>query len=241
MYKLQNVCFIAAETMRSRAYAQVMGANGINIDQCLYLKTKINSEVSGLKYHSATLHDILIPDLSKTLDESLNLISSNIEIIKSNTINCIDVNKYIKSSCLELIIFSGFGGEIVSSSILELGVPILHLHSGWLPEYRGSTTIYYSIIEKKECAVSAILLESKIDTGPIVARKKYPLPPSDIDIDNLYDNAIRSDLLVDVLLEWNKNKSFVYNKKILNGSSKNFYVIHPILKHLAMLQLKNNA
>ena len=80
-------------------------------------------------------------------------------------------------------------------------------------------------------------MEPTIDTGSILARKKYPLPPADIDIDNLYDTAIRADLLVDVLLGWYNNRTFVSIKQQTNNSTNNYFVIHPLLKHLALLSL----
>ena len=32
-----------------------------------------------------------------------------------------------------LVIYSGWGGQIVSAALLDSGAPFLHLHSGWLP------------------------------------------------------------------------------------------------------------
>ena len=90
---------------------------------------------------------------------------------------------------------------MVPEEMLGLGIPFLHIHSGWLPEYRGSTTVYYSLLNDGDCGVTAILLKPEIDNGDIVARKKYPAPAYGVDIDHLYDNAIRADLLSEVLAE----------------------------------------
>ena len=62
-----------------------------------------------------------------------------------------------------------------------------------MPEYRGSTTVYYGLLNDGNCGVTAILLKPEIDNGDIVARKSTA-PPSSVDIDHLYDNAIRADL-----------------------------------------------
>lgn len=32
--------------------------------------------------------------------------------------------------------------------LLSWAFPLLHIHSGWLPDYRGSTTSYYSLLER---------------------------------------------------------------------------------------------
>ena len=49
----------------------------------------------------------------------------------------------------------------------------MHVHSGKLPEYRGSTTLYYSLLEKNKVAASAIMINEGIDTGDIVYFKEF--------------------------------------------------------------------
>lgn len=137
----------------------------------------------------------------------------------------------------KLIIYSGYGGQIVGSKILDTNIPVLHIHGGFLPDYKGSTTIYYSLLKDHECGASAILLSSKIDSGVIVKRKKYPAPRPSTDVDYVHDNGIRADLLVDVLEEWQKRGSFSETIKQDENSGTMYYVIHPVLKHLAILSL----
>jgi len=112
-------------------------------------------------------------------------------------------------------------------------------HAGALPNYRGSTTIYYSILQEQNCAASAILLANDIDTGPIVASKTYPAPPTNIDIDYIYDSAIRADLLVTVLNNYAEHGELPtpIHQEIEEG--QDYYIIHPVLKHLAMLSIGN--
>ena len=52
------------------------------------------------------------------------------------TVNDISIESIIKKVMPDLIIYSGFGGEIVKN-ILSIGPRLLHIHSGYLPEYRG--------------------------------------------------------------------------------------------------------
>jgi len=78
------------------------------------------------------------------------------------------------------------------------------------------------------------LLRKEIDTGPIIARKRYPPPPG-VDPDYVYDSVIRSDLLIFVLQEYSQHNKFI---NLLNQPlvGNNYYVIHPVLKHIALLK-----
>ncbi|MEK9132850.1 MAG: formyltransferase family protein [Patescibacteria group bacterium] len=152
-------------------------------------------------------------------------------------VNADHVSDQIIKAQPKLIIYSGYGGQIVGKKILDTKIPVLHVHGGFLPYYKGSTTIYYSLLKDHECGASAILLSSRIDSGVIVKRKKYPAPKSGTDIDYVYDNEIRADLLVTVLEEWQKHGDFSEKIKQDENGGTMYYVIHPVLKHLAILSL----
>ncbi|MBT8363651.1 MAG: CDP-glycerol glycerophosphotransferase family protein, partial [Deltaproteobacteria bacterium] len=109
----------------------------------------------------------------------------------------------------------------------------------WLPSYRGSTTVYYSLLNDRNCGVSAILLSKNIDEGPLVGRRTYPPPPADVDIDYVYDGVIRSNLLISVLQDYIEKGYFpdIYQQDANEGYT--YYVIHPVLKHLAILSLSS--
>ena len=140
-----------------------------------------------------------------------------------------------------MVIYSGFGGQIVSDKLLDFGIPFLHVHSGWLPEYRGSTTIYYSLLQDFECGVSAILMDKNIDDGPIIKRRIYPPPPKGMNIDYLYDNAIRANLLIEALESWLVDGCFSDGTQQTEEDASTYYVIHPLLKHIALLALESET
>ena len=59
-----------------------------------------------------------------------------------------------------------------------------------------------------------------------------------MDIDHLYDNQIRADLLsetLDELLKISLSKMIISQNQ---QDSTTYYVIHPVLKHLAILSIK---
>ena len=244
MKLLDNVLFLAANTSRSKAYSHAMYVSGFQISNVLILE-KLNDKKKSYKLLPSSpfseIDGIHYPDLNKSLESHCKKITKNITRLKCNGVNHSSVLEYFQVKKPKLVIYSGFGGEIVPEKLLSLNIPFLHIHSGLLPEYRGSTTIYYSILKDFMCGVSAILLDTEIDKGPIIASRSYPPPPPNIDIDYLYDNAIRANLLTDVLNDWLVELNFnnLFSQK--NGDISPYYVIHPVLKHLALLGLENGS
>jgi len=232
---LENMLFLAADTMRSRAYAQAIGARNMRLERTLLIR----SAKRGLQATPAQaktdhdLGDVHVPDLSIPLDTTLAEICDRVDVFDADSVNDDGIVETAGASGAKAILYSGFGGEIVKSGLLGLQKPILHLHCGWLPEYRGSTTIYYSYLEKRTVGVSAILLEAAIDTGAIIARQEYVVPPAGIDVDHVFDSAIRADLLCSVLSHW-REKGRLPDPLPQSVDGRTYYVIHPVLKHIAL-------
>ncbi len=232
---LENILFLAADTLRSRCYAQTLLKSGFKLSECIIVSSskenKLGQSNQRIKSNISSRYSINI-DLEIPLLDTLQKIASNIQIIDSGTVNSDEIINYIKSLNLKFIIYSGFGGEIVSERLLKTNVPFLHMHAGWLPDYRGSTTSYYSVLSEGFAGVSAILLSSKIDEGNVVARKRYFPPLEGSNWDYEYDSLIRSDLLIELLASFtSKGKlpdGFVQNAK----EGDTFYIIHPVLKNL---------
>lgn len=136
----------------------------------------------------------------------------------------------------KLTIYSGYGGQIVKTSILNSVNQLLHIHSGVLPEYRGSTTLYYAILNNDTCGATAILLDRNIDTGVIVGEKQYPTPKPGTDIDFYLDIKFRTSLLVEIVQYYQRNNCFKSEVIQSIDEGKTYYVAHPLLRHLAMLR-----
>ena len=110
----------------------------------------------------------------------------------------------------------------------------LHIHAGKLPHYRGSTTIYYSILEANRVAATAIFLNEGIDTGDIICLKEYKLNFDPKLIDLVFDPLLRADVLVAAIkLLFNKQD---FTKKQNISCGEDYFIIHPVLKHLAILK-----
>lgn len=237
--RVPGIALLLADTMRSRAYVQALAHHGMTADAAMIVCSPDRprwGQATAVDTGRDRLADLFVPDLSVPLTDSVAEVTPNVAQSDGGTVNAQEVVRWISDARPELIVFSGFGGEIAGQEVLGAGPPLLHLHSGWLPDYRGSTTLYYSYLREGACGVTAILLSEDIDTGPIVRRKRYPPPPPGMDVDYCYDSAIRADLLVEVLREWAANEGLPpVTEQPRDGTT--YYIIHPVLKHVALNSL----
>lgn len=238
---IPGVLLLAAYTARSQAYAQALARHGLYPEKVLLLGDPMSERLRDITWpDDAPGPDFFIPDLSEPLLETCERNDWAYERVPESSVNSPAILNQLVAIGPRAVVYSGYGGEIVSKEILDAGAPFLHIHSGWLPEQRGSTTLYYSILSESYCGVSALLLDENIDTGSILARKSYPLPLPGVDIDYLYDSALRADLLVEVLEAFSRTAEFP-DPIDASGNETAFYVIHPVLKHLAVLSLSARA
>ena len=250
MRLLPRTLFLAADTPRSSIYAQVLSRMGVMPEKTLCFGAR-----GARSFYTGPGPDrILEPDAGYVGDQGLFVPAEIfpfrplLEFLQWNWEECQDENidddlvaKYVRKSDFDLVIFSGFGGKIVSERTLELSPPMIHVHSGQLPDFKGSTTIYYDILENRLCHVTAFFLQPTIDAGPIIDSRTYPMPRLGMDVDNIYDSAIRADLLGRVLLEYAADPGKVLTKAGCSigdaSAGRMFYVVHPVLKHLALRSL----
>jgi|APSaa5957512535_1039671.scaffolds.fasta_scaffold103101_2 methionyl-tRNA formyltransferase len=223
-----EVLIIAAATTRSLEYVKSIQGAGITIEEVLILDD--GSFLPGQR-------DV---DKGGLMSLKLNKFCSDHAIKKSthpSNVNSDSLVRALIKSNANLAIYSGYGGQIVGHTVLSIGKFFLHIHSGALPEYRGSTTIYYAILNNDNCGVTAILLDNGIDTGLIVGEMAFPLPQSGSDIDFYLDVKFRSELLVDVVSYYVQHGEFKDEKPQLAHEGVAYYIMHPVLRHIAMLKL----
>jgi methionyl-tRNA formyltransferase len=156
-------------------------------------------------------------------------------------INNKKVTKFIKKQKEKLIIISLYPGSngIVKNKELLKRKKLLHSHPGKLPEYRGSTTIYYSLLKEKKIWCDSFFLNNKIDQGKVIYSKQYPIPKNIYSIEKKYDSKIRSQNLIESLNVLKKKLIFQKNKKYFKEIISNYYIIHPILRFITFKKFKN--
>lgn len=234
---LEGVAMIACASARSQAYIQALLKQGLKPERVIFLGQDVNIS-STAPAVPETWNGIWLPQLGESVAETCRKADIPLTFTNEPDVNTETIASKIRSSGTKIMIYSGVGGQIVSEQILRIGPRFLHIHSGLLPEYRGSTTIYYSLLNGDTPGCTAIYLDPSIDTGPILERRSYPVPPSGMDVDLVYDPAIRADLLSRIMSRYHKTGCIEEIETQTKEDGRVFYVIHPVLKHIALLSVE---
>ncbi len=171
----------------------------------------------------------------RDLDYYIRKWECDVEFIDNPDVNSDELFDSVRSADQDIFIYSG--GGIVKPRLLETGKRLIHMHPGNLPFYRGSTCFYYSMLEEGTCSVTAFFMESRLDEGDTIV-KRFFRPPTlkRADwrfFDLLYDPWIRSQTLSDLLKTYRRSLELPRVEQDLD-LGRSFFVIHPVLKHLAM-------
>ena len=149
---------------------------------------------------------------------------------KTNNIDNKKIENFLISLKEKIIIYSGYAGRIIKTkSILKKKI-FLHSHSGRLPDFKGSTTIYYSLLKNKKIFCTTFILNHLLDKGKILLIKKYSVLKNKKKIDS-YDNKIRAKNILTTLNNFDK---LIKTKKKYKDNFSPYYIIHPILRYIAL-------
>ena len=220
---LHDVAMVAADTTRTKYYIEELIKNGLSPHYVLLL---VNSGEL-LPGQKEVKSENTIITLLKGADVKY-------DVAPNSDINSEGVIAAISKRSEQVFIFSGYGGVLLKESILDTGKRFLHIHGGYLPDYKGSTTNYYSLIDENAIGASAIFLTKEIDCGPILLRKKFAPPKDRTEIDHISDSKARADVLIECLQNYVSSGSWSFELENNRGGEV-FYIIHPVLKHLAIL------
>ena len=231
-----EILLLSGDSIRTCFYSQNLKYHSYNFS-CLSYGSK---RFEGIKINSTTEkffidNNHFIPNTEIDLETFCKNSKIKHEKIDVEDINSIKIINYVKHRNPDLVIFSGFGGDLLSKQHFSLNIPYLHLHPGDLPNEKGSTTIYFSILSKRFVTVTSFIMNEKIDSGDIILKCRYDLPKKGVDIDYFFDNLIRSNCLIKTL-ESIKKKNRIESDNIRSNDLE-YYIIHPVLKHLSLLSL----
>lgn len=206
---------VVSNTSRSLIYLQNMKKNKLQPKEIIYLDNRKKNNIRKI--------------LRKNFDIFFD--------VKIKKFNCTKINKkvsnYILSKKEKYVVYCGYPGIIVKNSIINKK-EFLHSHPGRLPNYKGSNTIYYSILKEKIIYCTTFILNSRIDEGSILFEKKYRIPKNIITIDSQYDSEIRAKNLVYVL----KNLHSIKKRKQYKNNKIPYFVMHPILRIKVFMKQK---
>ena len=150
---------------------------------------------------------------------------NKIYYFKDKKINQNIKNKIIKKK-IKNIVISPSDGEILNYKFLK-DLNIFHCHPGKLPDFKGSCTIYYSILETKKIFCSVFKINEKIDEGKIFYVQKYKIPNWKKNKYSKFDYTIRAKTLVNFIKKKNK---YIYKRKI--KFKLPYYIPHPLIRSL---------
>ncbi len=113
-------------------------------------------------------------------------------------------------SCVDLFVVAAYG-KIIPQNILDMPqFGSLNIHPSLLPQYRGASPIQTALLNgNNQTGVTIILMDAKIDHGPIVAQTPIIKILETEKFPELRDRLaeISADLLIKTLPDW-------FNKKI---------------------------
>lgn len=221
---LQDVAMLVSESDRTKLYIEQMG-----------------------KHKLLPAYVIYMGNGKPTIPKLLEKYKIPYTHIRSTSPNSFAVVEAVAKCEQSVIIYSGQSSIILQKPLFDTSKKFLHIHSGIVPEYRGSTTIYYSLLKEHACGATALFLNEKIDMGDVIKKRLFDVPKDRSSIDTYYDSFIRSQLLIEVLKSYvaESNMPDSYNSNTYTYSfiskpqdklaGETYYIIHPVLKHIAIL------
>ena len=222
---LNKLAMVAADTTRSKYYLTELIRNKFFPTYVLLL---LNLDAKLLPGQDSGESERELVDL-------LNNAGIEYQISPNSDINSNEVLTIISNRVELVFIFSGFGGVLLGDNILSSGKKFLHIHGGYLPDYKGSTTNYYSLINENTIGASSMFLSKEIDCGPVLLRRKFSPPKNRTEIDHIYDSEARAKVLIETLEYYVESGRFNFELEN-NQGGETFYIIHPVLKHLSILK-----
>lgn len=218
---------LAADTARARAYLDLLVRSSLAPKQAIV--TDPGDVIAATEPTETPLFDNLTP-----LTVAMEQASVPYTLIPTADINHEEVVRAVSSAKADVVVFAGPAGAIVKAPLFATGKQFLHVHPGRLPSFRGSTPMYYTLLAEGTLEATAIMLSEDIDHGPIVARRVFSVPddPSSIDLD--YDPWMRATLLAEVIERFAR-EGHLPTEPQDPSAGQTYYVIHPVLKHLAIL------
>lgn len=233
---MENVSMCIAVSARTLIYLQGLKAQNLIPANCLILAENEKDIYKNVEtFTDVKKYDYV--NLDDTIGEFLSRNGIKYTIMETNDINSDKALGIIKDVKQKYIIYSGYGGCILKNHLFEIGKQWIHVHAGKLPNYRGSTTAYYSIIQEHCISATAIFMSRGIDEGNIICSASYDIPSKEINIDYVYEPYIRSKVLNKALKQYFENGAFEKTKQS-NIEAETYYIIHPVLKHIALMSLK---
>lgn len=238
---IPDISLLMQPSMRSIAYLRAFESLGILPAKVILLEGSIGNKDELIREddlfgYSADFFNIA-SDILDSLDGMCPVVR-----VASNDINSHQAHEAIFNCSSRYIVFSASG--ILKHETFALGKRFIHVHPGLLPQYRGSTCFYYSLLENGSLGSTAFFMDEQIDTGDIIAASKFSVnydfkPGQRLFMDYILDPYIRSMTLKKVLAAY-LEKGDISGQPQTPSERPAYYIMHPVLRRLATDSLVNN-
>lgn len=234
---LEEFALLASDTARTKAYLQAMVREEKLPGICIVYSdhiSRMKEEAENYKEdgQERKYFDVDVPVLYTVYKARIPYM-----LLDTGDINSEWMENTIQGLEQKYLIYSGYGGSILKPHLFRLGKRFIHVHAGILPQYRGSTTIYYSFLQEKNFGATALFLNEGIDEGEIILEGHYEIPEEKTDIDFIYEPYIRSRMLIKTIEKYLENGRLEGRRQSIDGA-ETYFIIHPVLKHLALLGIE---
>lgn len=235
---LEEFALLASDTARTKAYLQAMIREEKLPGMCIVFTDNISKMKKDAEQYDGRTEKQNYFDIDMPVLYSLDMAEIPYMIVEDKDINSQRMEEALHNIGQKYLIYSGYGGYILKAHLFKLHKKFIHIHAGILPQYRGSTTAYYSFLQEGVFGATAIFLNEGIDEGEIIWQNTFEPPEDAVDIDYIYEPFIRSRVLMGVIDLYLRDGSLVGRKQEQEGA-ETYFIIHPVLKHIALLGLEN--
>jgi methionyl-tRNA formyltransferase len=127
---------------------------------------------------------------------------NNLSLIQPHNLKDENFIETIKKESWDVFIVVAYG-KILPKWLLDLPKKgVVNVHPSLLPKLRGASPIRSAILnDEKETGVSIMLLDEKMDHGPIIAQAKFSITDNDWPIDGVVLDIQLADLGADLLIQ----------------------------------------
>ncbi len=179
-------------------------------------------------------------ELKKHINEKkiklYNYFKKKIIVKNVNDLNSKNSERILKKINPDLILLLGSG--IIRKNILTIPKKgAIHCHHGKLPFFRGVNTAEWSLLTEKKVYLSTHYVNTGIDTGDIIIRKKLNI----FGINSITElRKLCREESVDLILSTIKKlkENNVESIEQVKGDGKQFYFMHPFFKEILEKKLK---
>ncbi|MBK9578059.1 MAG: hypothetical protein IPK50_09260 [Fibrobacterota bacterium] len=232
---IESIGFIHYPGMRSRAFLGTLLDMGVHVSTVIEMVAEIPNLAAIREEARRYGYDKTYFDTGMDLESFFERSSGTQRIpTLSTSINDPAIAQALDGCGEEIWIFSG--GGILKPHLFKPGRHLLHVHPGRIPEFRGSTCFYYSLLARRELVSTCFLLEPKLDAGQILFEASFShnlliRPDQSYFMDAILDPWMRATALRGAL---SRPLPEAREGSTEEEDGNAYFVAHPFLRHLAI-------